>query len=867
MNQSNPLKQTINKEPDNQLSKPKKNPKKKGFFHSLLFRIIKWFLGTLLTLILLGAIVGGLAYLYYEKDLPDVKALSNVKLQAPLQILTKEGALIAVFGEKRRDPLTYEEIPQIVIDAVVATEDSRFYEHYGIDPIGILRAVAVGIANKGKFSQGGSTITQQVAKNYFLSADKKIERKAKEAILALRMEKELSKNEIITIYLNMIYFGARSYGVSAAAHTFFNKNVQDLTLSEVALLAGLPNAPSAYNPIYHKEKALARRNWVLHRMLDQNFITEEQYQEAIQEPIDANYYSSSAVEFSAPYVAEMVRQFMVNRYGDSAYDDGYKVYTTISKKEQTAATEALVSNLVEYDKEQGYRGPEQVLWRGSKAALSSSEIAKKLTSEMCFHNLCPAVVIESSKSLAKVVMKSGEELTLNLDQINWAKIKEEPVTKVSDLLVPGQLIRITQVDINGQKEWQLAQLPLVEGSFIALNDETGAIDALVGGFDFNRSKFNRVTQAIRQIGSTIKPFIYASTLENGLTLGSIINDTPITRTAGTGMWRPKNYPEVYSGPLRLRVGLISSKNVMMVRSMRTIGVEKAADYLLNFGFPKENISYNESLALGAAAFTPLQVARAYSVIANGGYLITPYLIDKIKQSEETVYEYKPQVACLDCMQTQYNRAKEQYEFRDAEEVNQIDDNEVPDEDKLQSSENLLLIDNTSAQDIYAQRVINQDVAFLIKDAMHSVVYGEKGVAGTAWRSRIVKRQDMGGKTGTTNDSKDAWFAGYVGNRVAVAWMGYDDHRYSLNDASGGKTASPIWNDYMQAVKGNIPVVETRIPKDIIKVNIDRKTGLLSADKENAVSEYYIKGTEPTTYQKTSISQSIVNEQGENESIF
>lgn len=876
MPQSTQPEQTTKTELQNQSPNENDLKKKKRRFGGFFLWFLKWFLGTLLMLILLGAIGAGLGYLYYEKDLPNVRALKNVKLQAPLQVLSKDGELIAIFGEKRRDPITYDEIPQVVINAVIATEDSRFYEHHGVDPIGILRALIIGIENKGKFSQGGSTITQQVAKNYFLNSDKKLERKAKEAILALRMEKELTKNEIITLYLNMIYFGSRSYGIGAAAQTFFGKPADKLTLTEAALLAGLPNAPSAYNPIFYPEKALARRNWVLHRMLDQKFITEAQYQEAIQTPIKVSYHSPK-IELDAPYIAEMARQFMINRYGEEeAYNDGYKVYTTITKKEQDAATQALVNNLIQYDKSQGYRGAEQLLWTNTEPALSTTEIAQKLKNESCLQKLCPAVVVESSKTQAQVMLKSDEIIPINLEQINWAKIKGSPVKNVSDLLKPGQLIRLTQVDIEnkttGQKttEWQLAQLPLIEGAFIALNDETGAIDALVGGFDFNRSKFNRVTQAIRQIGSTIKPLIYAATLENGLTLGSIINDTPITRSAGTDIWRPKNDPDRYEGPLRLRVGMALSKNVIMVRAMRAIGIETAANYLLNLGLPKKNISYNESLALGAASFTPLQVARAYSAIANGGYLITPYFVEKIiDEADKTVYEHQPLIACSGCDQTQMNRQKIQSEFKDSEAISQSDEDEELDEEQFQANDDLLLTVTENQPNLYAPRAINQDVAFLIKDAMNTVIYGERGVVGTAWRSKALQRQDMGGKTGTTNGSKDVWFAGYLGNRVAIVWMGYDDHRYALNKASGGKTANPVWNDYMQAVKEDIPVTTTPVPKNVIKVSIDRKTGLLAnpADKQNATGEYYIKGTEPKSYQKTSVSQSIVNDAGENESIF
>lgn len=860
--QSDPALKANNAPNENQKNNKNKNKKKKSLWARFLF----WTLGLLLMLILMGALAVGFIYFYYEKELPDVRELKNIKPQAPLQILSKEGELMAVFGEKRRDPLSFEQIPPRVIEAFVATEDARFYEHNGIDPIGIFRAFIIGIENKGKFSQGGSTITQQVAKNYFLNSDKKFERKIKEAILALRMEKELSKNEIMTIYLNMIYFGSRSYGIGAAAYTFFGKKPDELTISEAALLAGLPNAPSAYNPIYSPEKALTRRNWVLHRMLDQKMISQAEYQEAVQAPLGASLHHP-VVDFSAPYVAEMARQYAVNQYGEDVYDYAYKVYTTISRKEQLAAESALVEQLISYDHSKGYRGAEQLIWQEDEQALSAAQTQEKLKAEQCFQALCPAIVVQSSKSEAQAMLKSGEIITLNLEQIQWAKIKGVAVKNVSDLLKPGQLIRVVESEDKAhQKQWILTQLPLVEGAFVALNDETGAIDALVGGFDFNRSKFNRATQAIRQIGSTIKPFIYAATLENGLTLGSILNDTPITRSTGTALWRPKNDPDRYQGPMRLRTGMALSKNVMMVRAMRSIGIQTAADYLLNFGFPKENISYNESLALGAASFTPLQVARAYSVIANGGYLITPYIVEKIAQSDEMIYEHQPQLACVQCEQAAVHRNLKRFEFQDAEaEAESQDENELPDDDQLKADEDLLLATQTQSGE--APRVINQDVAFLIKDAMRSVIFGDKGVLGTAWRSKSLNRQDIGGKTGTTNGSKDVWFAGYLGNRVAVVWMGFDDHRKALRGASGGKTANPVWNKYMEVAKEDIPVQKTNKPRNVIGVKIDAATGFLASGGNNAITEYYIKGTEPTTYQKEKVSQTIVNEAGEDESIF
>ncbi|MDF7667886.1 PBP1A family penicillin-binding protein [Orbaceae bacterium ESL0727] len=848
---------------------------------------MKFFIGC----IFCGLAAGIAGYLYYSQDLPDVTTLKEVRFQTPLQILSADGDLIAIFGERRRTPLKYEEIPPIIINAVIATEDSRFYDHYGIDPIGIARAMYIGLLHKG-FSQGGSTITQQVAKNFFLTPEKSISRKVKEMILAIRMEKELSKEEIMALYLNMINFGSRAYGIASASYTFFGKTTDQLTIDEVALLAGLPNAPSAYNPIAHPNRALIRRDWVLHRMLEQSYITQTQYDEAIKKPLNVSYHSPQ-IEFSAPYVAEMARQFMYDKFGENAYTDGYKVYTTISKKNQIAATTAVQKNIIDYDIRHGYRGAEKVLWKNDDSPWDLEKIRNTLNNYMCYNGMCPAVVLKSSDQEAEAIVSEGGNLDDKNIVITYAGMKwARPYLsdsrqgaypkKVSDTLKAGQLIWVKKVD----ESWNLAQIPSVNAALVSLDSDNGSIKAIVGGYDFNLSKFNRATQAIRQLGSNIKPFIYTATIEQGLTMATLLNDAPILRFAGTDAWRPKNSPPNYAGPLRLRIGLGMSKNVMMVRALRTVGIDYVVDYLQRFGFPKENLSHNESLALGAASFTPLQVARAYSVLSNGGFLIKPYLIDKIEYSNggEVIYQHKPQVVCHSCI-TEVNMSNSKIAGlntsaldKNIEDASNNSGTEEPEQANLKADDNLILpnmnVSGSSANDTasqYAPHTISSDVAFIMKDALKSTVFGGSGWQGTAWRVKALGRPDVGGKTGTTNSSKDVWFSGFGANIVTTVWMGFDDHRRELGGtvrAEGGAvTANPVWVDYMREALKGVPVEKDEPPEDIISVTIDQATGLLPQSGSQTVSEYFIKGTEPTKYTSQEVGTKVIDSQGNSSELF
>lgn len=845
----------------------------------IIIKALKFFLKFFIGCFLCALVIAIAGYTYYSKDLPDVTTLKNVRLQTPLQILSKDGELIAIFGERRRTPLKYNEIPPVVVNAVIATEDARFYEHFGIDPVGIVRAMYIGLKQKG-FSQGGSTITQQVAKNFFLTPEKSISRKAKEIILAIRMEKELTKEEIMTLYLNMINFGSRAYGVAAASYTFFGKTPEQLTIDEAALLAGLPNAPSAYNPISHPERARTRRDWVLGRMLDQSYITQSQYNEAISKPINVSYHAPQ-IEFSAPYIAEMARQFMYDKFGENAYTDGYKVYTTISKTDQLAAEQAVQKNIIDYDIRHGYRGPEKILWKNNEKAWDDDQIQNTLKKYSCYSGMCPGVVTQSSDVEANVVLTDKSKIVIAFQDMKWARpfisdTKQGSFPKkVSDTLKPGQLIWVKKIN----DKWALAQIPAVNAALVSLDSDNGAIKAIVGGYDFYLSKFNRATQALRQLGSNIKPFIYTATLEKGLTMATLLNDAPIVRSTGSATWRPKNSPPSYAGPLRLRIGLGMSKNVMMVRALRAVGIEYVANYLERFGFPKENISLNESLALGSASFTPLQVARAYSVIVNGGYLISPYLIEKIEDNNgsDVIYQHQPLIACKNCTDEVINTESTPVSLNNVE--NEIDEsgNEEPEQANLKSDDNMVLpninLDNkaTDVTPKYAPQTINGGLAFIMKDGLRSIVFGGSNWQGTAWRVKALGRKDVGGKTGTTNESKDVWFSGFGGNIVTTVWMGFDDHRRKLGRTiraeAGAVTANPVWVDYMKIALQDVPITEDTKPENVISVTIDQKTGLLPQSGSKTMSEYFIKGTEPTSYATQEVDTSVTDSEGNTQELF
>ena len=826
-------------------------------------RIAKLILSTLFTICILGLVAGGVFYFHLKSSLPSVESLKTVELQQPMQIYTADGKLIGEVGEQRRIPVKLENVPQRLQDAFLATEDSRFYDHHGLDPIGIARAIYVAVSNGGA-SQGASTITQQLARNFFLTPEKKLIRKVREAVLAVEIENTLSKQEILELYLNKIFLGYRSYGVAAAAQTYFGKNLDELTLSEMAVIAGLPKAPSTMNPLYSPKRAEERRNVVLGRMLDENKITKAEYDAAIKEPIVASYHGAK-FEFRADYVTEMVRQEMVKRFGEEdAYTKGYKVFTTVLSKDQAEAQKAVRNNLIDYDMRHGWRGGAP-LWKKGEAVWDNERIVAFLKKLPDSEPFIPAAVTALGKNGAELLLANNETMTLSSNAMRWAG--KSPV-KV------GEQIWIRKRD-NG--EWILGQIPAANSALVSLNSDNGAIEAMVGGFSYEQSKFNRATQSLVQVGSSIKPFIYAAALEKGLTLSSVLQDSPISiQKPGQPLWQPKNSPDRYDGPMRLRVGLGQSKNMIAIRALQTAGVDFTAEFLQRFGFKRDQYFASEALALGAASFTPLEMARAYAVFDNGGFLIDPYLIEKIQDNTgKDLFIANPKIACITCndIPVIYGETKDKIDgFKDVAEVanpdnlksaqgnNNTDTEEgdqqpenVPDLPELQTSalndgsvDLMADAKDGVAKQEYAPRVISGELAFLIRSALNTAIYGEQGLGwkGTSWRiAQSIKRSDIGGKTGTTNSAKVAWYAGFGANLVTTTYVGFDDNKRVLGRGeAGAKTAMPAWVAYMKVALSDVPERQLALPPNIMEKTIDSNSGLLS--EGGGRKEYFIVGTEP-----------------------
>ncbi|MBV7387992.1 PBP1A family penicillin-binding protein [Pasteurellaceae bacterium TAE3-ERU1] len=823
-------------------------------------KIVKIVLSSLLTLLIVGCVAVGIMYYHIKSELPDVKTLKTVELQQPMQVYTADNKLIGEIGEQRRIPVALENIPPQLIHAVLATEDSRFYDHYGLDPVGIARAVWVAITNGGA-SQGASTITQQLARNFYLSPEKTLLRKVKEAVLAIEIEKNLNKNEILNLYLNKIYLGYRSYGVAAAAKTYFGKSLQELSLGEMAMIAGLPKAPSTMNPLYSLKRATERRNVVLGRMLDEGYISKEEYTQAKDEPLKASYHGSQ-LDFQADYVVEMVRQEMVKLYGEeNAYTKGYKVFTTINSDDQRDAQTALRNNLINYDMRHGYRGGAP-LWKSDEAPWDEARITGFLRKLPDSQPLIPAAVLSTNASGAHLLLADGSTLDLPFSGMKWAGASAKN-SKVHS----GDQIWIRQ---NSKQEWVLAQIPHANSALVSLNSHDGAIVAIVGGFSYGQSKFNRATQSMVQVGSSIKPFIYAAALDKGLTLATILNDSPITvYIKGQKPWSPKNSPNRYDGQLRLRQGLGQSKNVMMVRATQMVGIDYVADFLPRFGFKRDQYQATLALALGAASFTPLEMARAYAVFDNGGFLIDPYLIAKIEDNEgKTMYRANPKVACFTCNDIPVIYGEQEklafLDTADEKEPSAVmpaaqadgdpdqQPDSVPDIPELQIENKQLddtqapklLADSDEKEPEIAPRVISGELAFLMRSALHTAVYGEKGSSwkGTGWRmGNSFKRDDLGGKTGTTNNNKVAWYAGFGADLATAVYVGFDDNKFDLGRGEAGAvTAMPAWQSYMQAVLKDVPQRKDEMPENVVEKRIDKASGLLGG----GFKEYFIKGTEP-----------------------
>ena len=750
-------------------------------------------------------------YLFLAPDLPDTTALNDTQLQVPLRIFSAEGSLMAEFGEKRRIPLQHDEIPEQLIQAILASEDARFFEHHGVDYKGLLRAV-YSLATTGVKAQGGSTITMQVARNFFLTREKTYLRKLNEIILSLQIEQSLSKNQILTLYLNKIYLGNRAYGVGAAANVYYGKSIQELSLPQFAMIAGLPKAPSAFNPIANPERALLRRDYVLRRMWEVGYISQQDYLTAIQTPITARYHSRG-IEVYAPYVAEMIRTQLIEQYGEEVYDIGLNVYTTIKAKHQQAANKALQSALLDYDKRHGYRGvPKHISFDETP---NQETFEQALTDFDSIGPLYPGIVSAVDAAVAEVYIKSIGIIELKLASMTWASkqlstnSRGKNPSKVTDVLSAGDVIYTTQ-DQDGQ--WSLAQLPQVEGALIAVSPHDGAITALNGGFEYFQNKFNRVTQSRRQPGSGFKPFIYSAALEQGYTAASIINDAPVVLDDASleNEWRPQNYSQKFYGPTRLREGLIHSRNLVSIRLLRDITPDYAIDYAGRFGFDTEQMPHNLSLALGSGSAAPWDMARAYSAIANGGYRIEPYMIQRIEDANgKILMQSQPATACEACLITNNNPLPEAA--------------------------------NDSPETKPAERIMTPQNNYIMNSMMRDVVRH-----GTGRKALALGRNDLAGKTGTTNNQVDAWFNGFHPELVAISWVGFDSPKTLGHYETGGRAALPMWVDFMRVALADVPEAPLIEPLGMITVKIDPYTGLLaSPDSRDAIDETFRTEDVPT----------------------
>lgn len=756
-------------------------------------------LWALMSLFFLLIVAGSLLYLYLESQLPNVDSLKTVQLQVPLQIFSKEGLLIQEYGEKKRIPVTYDEIPPTLIHALIATEDQRFFEHPGVDVMGLGRA-AVSMLKTGTKSQGGSTITMQVARNFFLSRKKTFLRKFNEIMLAIKIDRELSKEKILDLYLNRVYLGNRAYGVGAAAMVYFGKSLKDLNLAELAMIAGLPQAPSTQNPIANPLAAKKRRDHVLERLLEEHYINEEQYQNAVNQPITAKYHGTN-IKVKAPYVAEMIRQSLYDNFGPEAYTKGYKVYTTIDGKLQNTANEVVEKNLIAYDHRHGYRGP--IANIGEKDSQSPKIRQKYLRQYPELNSLVPAVVTEVREKEATAALQNGQIIIIPWEGMSWARpalkrggwVGKSP-TKAQQVVAAGDIIYVHPTE----KSWQLAQIPEAESAMVAMNPKNGAIEVLVGGFNFSKSKFNRATQSSRQPGSSFKPFVYAAALNNGYNLATLINDAPIVvdDPSQPNLWRPHNVNLKFNGPTRLKQALVQSKNLVSIRILDDIGIDYTIDFLTRFGFNKKSLPRALSLALGSLSISPMDLTTAYAVFANGGYKVEPYLIDHITDADgKILLQAKPSVVCDPC-----------------------------DKDKVDAS-------------TLAPRVISEDIAFLMNTALRDVIQH-----GTGRAARVLNRQDIAGKTGTTNDQVDAWFAGFNPNLVVTTWIGFDNpkslHEYAAN------LALPLWIDFMKVALKDKPETELKQPENVIAVRIDPVSGLLAKPNQvNGIIEYFRQNEVPS----------------------
>ncbi|OXI27544.1 penicillin-binding protein 1A [Burkholderia semiarida] len=730
---------------------PAPEPKKRPWW----LKVLLGFAAMCVALVVAGGLVLGYALVVAWPNMPSLDALTDYRPKVPLRIYTSDHVLIGEFGEERRDVVHFKDVPDSLKKAILAIEDARFYDHGGVDLTGIIRAGFVALTN-GHASQGASTITMQVARNFFLSSEKTYTRKIYEMLLAYRIERALTKDQILEVYMNQIYLGQRAYGFASAARVYFGKDLKDITLAEAAMLAGLPKAPSAYNPVVNPKRAKVRQEYILERMLELNFITREQYDEASAQPL---VVKGPGRDFSvhAEYVAEMVRQMMYAQYREETYTRGFNVVTTIDSADQQVAYTALRKGIMDYERRHGYRGPEGFIELPAGADDREQAIDDALLEHPDNGELIAAVVTAASPRQITVAFIDGSNATIDGDNLRFASSALSANAQPNRRIRPGAIVRVVKSDAG---KWSITQLPQVEGAFLSIVPQDGAIRSLVGGFDYNKNKFNHVTQAWRQPGSSFKPFIYSASLDKGLGPATVINDGPLYFSAaetGGQPWEPKNYGGGFEGPMSMRTALQRSRNLVSIRILNHIGTKYAQQYITRFGFDAERHPAYLPMALGAGQVTPLQMAGAYSVFANGGYRVNPYLIAEVTDPNGAI------VARAQPLVAEQN----------------------------------------------APRAIDARNAYVMNSLLQSVAQ-----RGTGARTNVLKRTDLAGKTGTTNDSHDAWFAGYQHTLAAIAWIGYDNPRSLGDRETGGGLSLPVWIDYMGAALKGVPEFKPTVPEGV-----------------------------------------------------
>lgn len=798
-------------------------------------------------------LIAGIFYIYtvLVPELPSIEHLEDTQLQVPLRVYDRNEVLLAEYGEHRRIPVSFEDIPPHLIEAFVSAEDDQYWQHVGVDPMALV-AAAYELITTGNKTRGGSTITMQVARNFFLSPEQTYSRKLNEILLALKIEGDLSKEKILELYLNKIYMGKRAYGIVAAAQIYYDKSLQDLTLAQAAMIAGLPKAPSKYNPIRNPERALIRRNHILGRMRFLDYIDDEQFDLARVEPVTAELHVTEKIA-DAQYVTEMVRAQLFEKYGEEAYKMGLKAYTTIDGNLQSVANRALRQTLLDYYRRHGYRG---VIKSIDLSVLEEDPFDADLVSEARVGNLQQAVVteiIEASeivesteasetpevtKAVAKALIADYKTIEIPFENgLDWAAKFEDVNNKgkdpvlVSDVLKVGDVIWVEQRNVD---LWLLGDVPKVEGAMASIDSSSGAIRALVGGFDFFRNKFNRATQARRQPGSNFKPFIYSAALEKGFTAASIINDAPVVFNDDSleATWRPENYSGKFYGPTRLREALVKSRNLVSIRILQAIGLRGATKYAQRFGFERAHMPYDLSLALGSGTFAPIEIARGYSVFSNGGYLIDPYFLQRIVAGNgNVVFRHNPPVVCQGCDEGEVTDTAddEATALTVALEVDEVPEATAVIEPLLETTEEIVTEEVDEGVEIdladeilpvlYAPRVISKQNAFIMRSMMREVVS-----RGTAVRAKALGRSDIGGKTGTTNDQVDAWFSGFNAQVVTTSWVGFDNQQTMGRRETGGRAALPMWVEYMRVALDGMPETIEDQPEGLVTVRIDADTG-------------------------------------------